>query len=117
MENKPFECFKRNRTIPIKVKLQAIEFAKKFNNQKAADKYGVSTKAIRRWKLNEKDFLKVLDPETRITLHEPPSNNHINFKLEAEIYNWICFNRSLGNPVTTWAIAIEVKKKIQKRQS
>ena len=47
MENKPFECFKRNRTIPIKVKLQAIECAKKFNNQKAADKYGVSTKSIR----------------------------------------------------------------------
>ena len=28
MENKPFECFKRNRTIPIKVKLQAIELLK-----------------------------------------------------------------------------------------
>ena len=58
--------------------------------------------------------MKVLDPETRITLHEPPSKNHINFKLEAEIYNWICFNRSLGNPVTTWAIAIEVKKRSRK---
>ena len=56
VEIKPLEAFKRNRRIPIKTKIEAINFSKQNNNQKAAAKYGVTTKTIRKWKLNELKF-------------------------------------------------------------
>jgi len=37
-----------NRKIPIKTKIEAIEYAKINNNALAAKKYGVTTKSIRR---------------------------------------------------------------------
>ena len=50
MKNGVFSCYKKNRRITIKEKLEIIEYAKKKGNQEAANKAGVSTKAIRRWK-------------------------------------------------------------------
>ena len=37
--------------------------------------------------------------------------NKLTYSLEKEIYDWISFNRSLDNPVTTWAIGIQNLKK------
>ncbi len=47
---KPLELFKQNRKIPISEKLKAIEFSKVNGNKKAAQKFGVTSKSIRRWK-------------------------------------------------------------------
>ena len=69
-----FECYKQNRKIIIAKKLEVINFAKNNNIQKAADKYGVSTKSIRRWRDNEQKFIQVLNPGKRITLHPQPPN-------------------------------------------
>ena len=53
-EIRPLSSFKMNRKIPIKTKIEAIEFSKINNNALGAKKYGVTTKSIRRWKQNEK---------------------------------------------------------------
>ena len=110
-EIKPLEAFKRNRRIPIKIKIEAINFAKQNNNKKASIKYGVTTKTIRKWKLNELKFKTVSDLESRITLHPPPIINPNVIDLDKELYAWIDFNRSLGNAITTWSIAVEIIKK------
>ena len=56
---KSLSSFKMNRKIPIKTKIEAIEYAKKINNASAAKKYGVTTKSIRRWKQNETIFKSI----------------------------------------------------------
>ena len=43
-EIRTFEAFKLNRLIPIKVKIEAINFAKNNENQKADSKYGFQLK-------------------------------------------------------------------------
>lgn len=111
MKNGVFSCYKKNRRITIKEKLEIIEYAKKKGNQEAANKAGVSTKAIRRWKKNESQFLEITDPLKRITLHPGRIEHKMSYALEKEIYDWVTFNRSLGNPVTTWAIGIQMLKK------
>ena len=63
-EIKPLEAFKCNRRIPIKTKIEVINFAKKNNNQKAATKHDVKTKTIRKRKLNEFKFKTVSNPES-----------------------------------------------------
>lgn len=110
-EIRPLEVFKCNRRIPIKAKIEAIKFAKQNNNQEAAKKYGITTKTIRKWKLNKLKFKAAPDPESRIILHLPPIVNINVFNLDKELYMWIDFNRSLGNEITTWSIAIEMIKK------
>ena len=47
---KPLSSFKMNRKIPIKTKIEEIEYAKKINNASAAKIHGVTTKSKRRWK-------------------------------------------------------------------
>ena len=99
-----------NTRIPISTKIAAIEYAKKTNNQKASEKFGVSSKSIRRWRKNENQFKDIPKPNKKITIHKGPPNK-INVELENEIYKWICFNRDLGNPITTWSICIEFIKR------
>ena len=36
----------------------------------------------------------------------------MDYEIEKEIYNWIDFNRSLGNAVTTWSIGVEYIKNV-----
>ena len=109
-EIRPLSAFKQNRKIPIKTKIEAIEFAKTNNNVLAA-KYGVTTKSIRRWKQNETIFKSIDNPNKKITLHGASINRTINFELEKSLYDWIDYNRSLGNQITTWSIGIEIIKR------
>ena len=99
-----------NTRIPISTKIVAIEYAKKTNNQKASEKFGVSSKSIRRWRKNENQFKDIPNANKKITIHKGPPNK-INVELKNEIYKWICFNRDLGNPITTWSIGIEFVKR------
>ena len=110
-EIKPLSAFKKTRKIPIKTKIETIEFAKTNNNALAAKKYGVTTKSIRRWKQNETIFKSIDNPNKKITLHAAPINRTINIELEKSLYDWIDYNRSLGNPITTWSIGIEIIKR------
>jgi hypothetical protein len=105
-----FSCYRLNRKIPIKRKLEIIEYAKKNGNNAAAQFGGVCTKTIRKWIKNENEFKNVENSDIKITLH------HGRFKVfdyntELEIYKWIEFNRSLGNSITTWSIGIEMLKR------
>ena len=79
---------------------------KKINNASASKKYRVKTKSIRRWKQNETKFKTIDNPNKKITLHGSPINRITNTELEKSLYDWIDFNRSLGNPITTWSIGI-----------
>ena len=99
-----------NTKIPINIKLKAIQCAKENNNQIAASIYNVSSKTIRRWRINEDKFKQVVYPNTKIELHNG-TINRLNIKLENEIYDWIIFNRSLGNAITAWALAREFIKR------
>ncbi len=76
-----------NRKIPIKTKIEAIEYAKKINNASAAKKYGVTTKSIRRCKQNETIFKSIDNPNKKITLHGPPINRILNIELEKSLYD------------------------------
>ena len=72
-------------------------------------------KTIRRWRINEDKFSQIANPYKKITLHNGTINK-LNVKLENEIYNWIIFNRSLGNAITTWALGIEfIKREPEKK--
>ena len=97
-----FRIYKMYRKIQIKVKLEAIKYSKSNNNQKAVGKFGISTKTIRNWRLNDNKIRNVNNQNRRITLNPGPSANRINFKLEKEIYNY------LGNIVARWSIEIEM---------
>ena len=99
-----------NTKIPINIKLKAIQCAKENINQTAAITYKVSSKTFRRWRINEDKFKQVVYPNKRITLHNG-TINRLNIKLENEIYDWIIFNKSLGNAIITWALAIEFIKR------
>ena len=107
-ENK--KVLRINTKIPINIKLKAIQCAKDNNNQIAASTYNVSSKTIRRWRINEDKLKQIENPYKKITLHNGTINK-LNVKLENEIYNWIIFNRSLGNAITTWALGIEFIKR------
>jgi len=71
-----------NRKIPSKTKIEAIEYVKKNSNASAAKKYGVTTKSIRRWKLNEAIFKSIDIPNKKITFHGPSINRKLNIELE-----------------------------------
>jgi len=77
-------------------------------NKKAAQKFGVTSKSIRRWKKNENMYISISNPKKKITLHNGNPNWAVDKELEDQLYNWIAFNRSLGNPVSTWSIGIEL---------
>ena len=51
-----FSNFRQNRRIPIKRKLEIIEYAKYHGNNEAAKFGGVCTKAIRKWKKIKKNL-------------------------------------------------------------
>ena len=104
-----------NTRIPIATKITAIEYAKKTNNQKASEKFGVSSKTIRRWRKDENQFKDIPNPNKTITIHKGPPNK-INVEIENEIYKWICFNRDLGNPITTSSKSIEFLKRDPSKQ-
>ena len=55
-------------------KIDAIEFAKTNNNELAAEKYGVTTKSIRRKKKNETIFKSINNLNKKISLHGSPIN-------------------------------------------
>ena len=83
---KPLSSFKMNRKIPIKTKIEEIEYAKKINNASAAKKYGVTNKSIRWWKQNETIFKSIDNPNIKIILHRPPINRILNVsELEEEL--------------------------------
>ena len=44
-------------------------------------------------------------------MHKATINKALDIELDKAIYNWIDFNRSLGNPITSWAIDTEIIKK------
>ena len=71
MENKGiYQCYKRNRKIPIAKKLEYIELAKIKGNNAVAKIVGVSSKTIRKWRKIEINWKQVSNPETKITLHK-----------------------------------------------
>ncbi len=88
---KPLEQFKQNRKIPISEKLKAIEFSKVNGNKKAAQKFGVISKSIRRWKKNETMYISVTNPKTKITLHKGNPHKAVDKELDDQLYNWIAF--------------------------
>ena len=105
-----FSNFRQNRRIPIKRKLEIIEYTKYHGNNEAAKFGGVCTKTIRKWRKNEEDFKNIQDPNKKITLHKGRFKA-FDYEAEKQIYEWIAFNRSLGNAVTTWAFGVELLKK------
>lgn len=86
---KPLEQFKQNRKIPISEKLKAIEFSKVYGNKKTTQKFGVTSKSIRRWKKNENMYLSVSNPKKKITLYNGNPNWNVNIELDKQLYNWI----------------------------
>ena len=110
-----FSCYKKNRRFTINQKKEAIQLAKLHNNAFAANKLGVSTKSIRRWHANEDKYNTIKDAHKRITLHKGVWVS--DYEIEKKIYDWICYNRSLGNVITTWAVAIEFIKLNEKYKS
>ena len=68
---KLFAKKRKNTRITIKTKLEAIQFAKMFNNNtQAALKFGVDESTIRRWRTKEELFKKQSHISTKITLHK-----------------------------------------------
>ena len=59
---------------------------------------------------NEYIFIDIPYTNKKKTIHKW-HQNIINVELEKEICNWICFNRELWNPITTWSIGIEYSKR------
>ena len=104
------KVYRINTKILINIKLKAIQCTKENNSKIAASTYNVSSKTIRRQKINEDKFNQVVNPNKKITLHNG-TINRLNIKLENEIYDWIIFNRSLGNTIIIWALAIEFIKR------
>ena len=94
-----FSCYKKNRRFTINQKKEAIQLAKLHNNAFAANKLGVSTKSIRRLRANEDKYNTIKDAHKRITLHKGVWVS--DYEIEKKIYDWICYNRSLGNVITT----------------
>ena len=56
------------------------------------------------------NLINIPNANKKITMHKGPPNK-INVELKNEIYKWICFNRDLGNLITTWSIGIEFVKR------
>ena len=78
-ENK--KVLRINTKIPINIKLKAIQCAKDNNNQIAASTYNVSSKTIRRWRINEDKLKQIENPYKKITLHNGTINK-LNVKLK-----------------------------------
>ena len=94
---------KRNNTrIPIIIKLQAIKYAKEFNNCNAAHKFNVDESTIRKWRKNEEEYKKVPQPEKKISIHKGPKS--IYGELEPRLIRFIEINRRLGKKVTIYSI-------------
>ena len=106
---KLFSRKRRNTRIPIKNKLEAVQFAKMFNNNsQAALKFGVDESTIRRWRAKEEQFKKQSHINTKITLHKGKVSK---FKaIEQHLINFIDSNRKMGNPISTLAIIAEIIK-------
>ena len=62
-----------SRIIPISIKLQAIEYAEKNGNHKAAIAYNVNRSTIIYWRNHKNEYNNVDNPEKRITLHNGKS--------------------------------------------
>ena len=62
--------------------------------------------------MEKKEYLykEITNTDNIITIHKGPPNK-LKVKLEKEIYNWIFYNRELGNPITTLGISIETLKR------
>ena len=106
---KLFSKKRRNTRITIKSKLEAVQFAKMFNNNtQAALKFGVDESTIRRWRAKEEEFKKQSHINTKITLHKGKESK---FKsIEQYLINFIDTNRKMGNPISTLAIIAEIIK-------
>ena len=98
-----------NRRIPIAVKLEAVEFAKISSNNKAALKYNVSEKSIRYWRKQENDLRKQRHQISKITLHKGKNKSFVYDEKEMWIFTET--NRKLGNPLTSWALIVELLKR------
>ena len=98
-----------NRRIPIAVKLEAVEHAKKTSNNKAALKYNVSEKSIRYWRKQEMDLRRQRHQISKITLHKGKNKSFVYD--EKEMWVFTETNRKLGNPLTTWALIVELLKR------
>ena len=105
-----FSMYKRNRQIPIAKKLEIIEYSKIHGKNKAAQHAGVSTKDIRNLIKNKYRFRLISNPKNKINLHPGSFKSKMDYEIEKEIYNWIDFNHSLGNFLTTWSIGVEFIK-------
>ena len=103
--------YRRNRQIKIFDKLKFIDISKRKGNGVAVRLAGVTTKSIRLWRQNEIKFKQLQIPNELITLHKGNPNWTINEDFDKSIYDWIDFNRSLGNCITTWGIGVEMIKR------
>ena len=98
-----------NRRIPIAVKLEAVEHAKKTSNNKAALKFNVSEKSIRYWRKQENELRKQRHQVSKITLHKGKNKSFIYD--EKTMWIFAETNRKLGNPLTTWSLISELLKR------
>ena len=95
---------KKNKKLQLNEKLLAITIAKSKGNKVAANWAGVSTKSIRNW-IKKENELKNADNLFKKTLH---SGVKPKFEfIEEKLYDFLCFNKALGNPVTTWSLVLE----------
>lgn len=83
-----FSNFRQNIRIPIKRKLEIIEYAKLHGNNEADKFAGVCTKTIRKWRKNEEDFKNIQDPNKKITLHKGRFKA-FDYEVEKQIYECI----------------------------
>ena len=67
---KPLEQLNKTKKISISEKLKAIEFSKVNCNKKNAQKLGITSKSIRRWKKNENMYISASNPKNKITLYK-----------------------------------------------
>ena len=88
-----------SRIIPISVKLQAIEYAEKNGNHKAAIAYDVNRSTIIYWRNHKNEYNNVDNPEKKIILHK--GKNPLFPDIENKLYDFFGFNRKLGNCITT----------------
>lgn len=91
-----------SRIIPISIKLQAIEYAEKNGNHKAAIAYNVNRSTIIYWRNHKNEYNNVDNPEKRITLHNGKSPLFPD--IENKLYEFFEFNRKLGNCITTGSL-------------
>ena len=97
---------KKIKKLQLNEKILAITIAKSKGNQVAAKWAGVSTKSIRNW-IKKENEIKNANNLFKKTLHPGKPKFQI---IEEKLYDFVCFNKALGNPVTTWSLVLDFNR-------